>query len=99
MQAIQPKFAEFLAEDYKRWAKGESRDEAVGSFVPHPAAKNNKTVRDFDGGDGGEAGGEAGGGASGGRVDGVKDGSDKVDKGKGTGKAGDAAAGAAVVEV
>lgn len=33
MQAIVPRFAEFLAADYKRWVKGEDREVPVGSFV------------------------------------------------------------------
>ena len=33
MQVILPRFAEFLAADYKRWANGEDREAPVGSFV------------------------------------------------------------------
>ena len=32
MAAILPKFAEFVAADYARWARGEDRSAPVGSF-------------------------------------------------------------------
>ena len=32
MAALLPKFAEFVAADYGRWARGEDRDAPVGSF-------------------------------------------------------------------
>ena len=40
-QALMPRLAEFLVADYERWAKGEERTGAVGSFEEKKRASKN----------------------------------------------------------
>ena len=63
MQAVLPRFAEFLAADYERWANGEDREAPVGSFVEDEDEDEDgeeKTAGSSSGGGGSGSGSDSG---------------------------------------